>query len=89
MSQFEPQPAGLSPNGKFGSMYGGMYKFLSNLYDRRKLSEIQHTRTKTFSNFTGMGGLPYGGQILGMGAEKSNTKYGECLSVMFYHSTVA
>lgn len=63
--------------------------FLSNLYDRRKLSEIQHTRTKTFSNFTGMGGLPYGGQILGMGAEKSNTKYGECLSVMFYHSTVA
>ncbi|XP_018542813.2 calymmin [Lates calcarifer] len=26
--------------------------------------------------YGGMGGLPYGGQTLGMGAEKSNTKYG-------------
>ncbi|XP_044035180.1 calymmin isoform X23 [Siniperca chuatsi] len=46
MSQFEPQSASLGPNGKLGSMYGGM------------------------------GGLPFGGQPLGMGAEKSNTKYG-------------
>lgn len=27
MSQFEPQSAGLGPNGKLGSMYGGMYTF--------------------------------------------------------------
>ncbi|XP_040885382.1 calymmin [Toxotes jaculatrix] len=46
ISQFEPQSAGLGPNGKLGSMYGGM------------------------------GGLPFGGQTLGMGTEKSNTKYG-------------
>ena len=26
-SQFEPQSAGLAPNGKLGSMYGGMYNF--------------------------------------------------------------
>ncbi|KAK5881199.1 hypothetical protein CesoFtcFv8_022026 [Champsocephalus esox] len=44
MSQFEPQAAGLGPNGNVGSMYGGM------------------------------GG--YGGQTPGMGAEKSNAKYG-------------
>lgn len=30
-----------------------------------------------------MGGVPFGGQTLGMGAEKSNTKYGECLLVAF------
>ncbi|XP_047183625.1 calymmin isoform X5 [Scophthalmus maximus] len=46
ISQFEPQSAGLGPNGKLGSMYGGM------------------------------GGLPFGGQKLGMGAEKSSAKYG-------------
>ncbi|XP_063749689.1 calymmin [Eleginops maclovinus] len=46
MSQFEPEAAGLVPNGKVGSMYGGM------------------------------GGLPYGGQTPGMGAGKSNAKYG-------------
>ncbi|XP_069374230.1 spidroin-1-like [Paralichthys olivaceus] len=40
------QPAGLGPNGKLGSMYGGM------------------------------GGLPFGGQKHGMGAAKSNAKYG-------------
>lgn len=33
-----------------------------------------------FSNVTGMGGLPFGGQT-GMGAETSNTKYGESLFV--------
>ncbi|KAM6897001.1 calymmin [Xenentodon cancila] len=45
-SQFEPQSAGLGPNGKLGNIYGGL------------------------------GGPPFGGQTLGMGAEKSNTKYG-------------
>lgn len=29
MSQFEPQSAGLGPNGKLGSMYGGMYNIIS------------------------------------------------------------
>ncbi|CAG5906900.1 unnamed protein product [Menidia menidia] len=29
------------------------------------------------SMYGGVGGLPFGGQALGMGAEKSNTKYGE------------
>ncbi len=28
-SQFEPQAAGLGPNGKLGSMYGGMCNFIS------------------------------------------------------------
>ncbi|XP_045925483.1 calymmin isoform X4 [Micropterus dolomieu] len=46
VSQFEPQSAGLAPNGKLSSMYGGM------------------------------GDLPFGGQPLGMGSEKLNTKYG-------------
>eukprot|EP00064_Thunnus_orientalis_P007330 superscaffoldBa00000806_g7350 len=31
---------------------------------------------KLGSTYGGMGGLPFGGQTLGMGAEKSNTKYG-------------
>ncbi|KAM9837950.1 calymmin [Aulostomus maculatus] len=45
ISQFEPQAAGLGPNGHLGSTYGGM------------------------------GSLPFGGQP-GVGAEKSNAKYG-------------
>ena len=40
---------------------------------------VYHTWAKTSSNVTGMGGLPFGGQSLGMGEEKSNAKYGECL----------
>ncbi|XP_029934571.1 calymmin isoform X2 [Myripristis murdjan] len=45
-SQFEPQTAGLGPNGKLGGMYGGM------------------------------GSSPFGGQPIGMGPDKSQTKYG-------------
>lgn len=29
MSQFEPQSAGLGPNGKLGGMYGGMSDIIS------------------------------------------------------------
>lgn len=51
--------------------------------------KCKHTRTKTVFDVTGMGGLPFGGQTLGMGAEKTNAKYGECLSIVSFHCEVA
>lgn len=89
MSQFEPQSAGLGPNGKYGSMYGGMCNFISF---QSLLTQAKHMYSMTlkffFSCVTGMGGLPYGGQTMGMGAEKPNPKYGECLLVVFYQYTI-
>lgn len=36
MSQFEPQPADLGPNGKLGGMYGGMYVvYICQIFDNQ------------------------------------------------------
>lgn len=44
-----------------------------------KTNNSCNIRTDTFSDATGMGGSPFGGPSLGMGAERLSTKYGECL----------
>ncbi|CAB1440079.1 unnamed protein product [Pleuronectes platessa] len=57
-SQFEPQAAGLGPNGKLGGMYGGM----------GGLPFAGHGMgAETYNAKYGIGGLQFGGQPLGTG----------------------
>lgn len=38
MSQFQPQSAGLGPNKKLGSMYGGMWSFVEFIHVQKVYS---------------------------------------------------
>lgn len=51
MSQFEPQPAGLGPNGKVGSMYGGVYN-LNNIHSFKSLLTQQNLFLNLFKENT-------------------------------------
>ncbi|XP_060884606.1 uncharacterized protein LOC132955677 [Labrus mixtus] len=60
MSQFEPQSAGFGPNGKSGSMYGGM----GGMPDG---GQPQGMGAKTSNAKYGIGGLQFGGQQINRG----------------------
>ncbi|KAF3853568.1 hypothetical protein F7725_014256 [Dissostichus mawsoni] len=81
MSQFEPQTAGLGPNGKVGSMYGGMGGYggqTPGMVAEKSNAKYGYAGNPYASaGQYGYGGLPNGGQYPGVGSNgKTAGKYG-------------
>ncbi|KAM7381695.1 hypothetical protein PAMA_012504 [Pampus argenteus] len=83
MSQFEPQSAGLGPNGKLGSMYGGMGGLpfgglgISAENTKYGIGGLQFGGNPPNTGNNGAGKYGYGGSPFGpTGDGKSSGKYG-------------